>query len=294
MEWRSAAQCSRMSPHQHQSIASTSCWCRKMQRSSRRSSSSGRWNTLCMWVTQTWLPPSHTVRLCWCGAQRTSILHPHTVSVPDSEYRSPCFGWSSTGRILWGPSSWWQERSWRSPAWTHRRWLLTFKLEMFVNTGLSKSYDSSTSCSSYSPLTIWRIVLLWPCSLWPLEALKSVFSGSFWTKTIPSLQRCCNHGLARPSDGYLKDSVKCAACTCRPHPGRYALQIRLIKQTKQDAWLMLKLLLSSCPEWEYDVSNSLFYQIQLKMFRMNLFLSRKYSGKLYIWQRYKKNEAQHD
>lgn len=79
MEWSSAARCSRMSPHRHRSITSTSCWCRKMQRSSRRSGSSGRLNALCMWVTQTWLPPSRTVRPCFCEAQRTS-----TASVPQT------------------------------------------------------------------------------------------------------------------------------------------------------------------------------------------------------------------
>lgn len=36
---------------------------------------------------------------------------------------------------------------------------------------------------------------------------------------------------------YLVDTVKCAACTCRTRPGRYALQIKLIKQTQQDTWI---------------------------------------------------------
>lgn len=31
---------------------------------------------------------------------------------------------------------------------------------------------------------------------------------------------------------YLADPVKCAASTCRTHPARYALQIKLIKQTQ--------------------------------------------------------------
>lgn len=48
----------------------------------------------------------------------------------------------------------------------------------FVNIGSS---NTSSSCGSYSPLTIWWIALLWPCSPWPPEALKSASFGSFWT-----------------------------------------------------------------------------------------------------------------
>lgn len=75
VEWSSAARCSRMSPHQHRSITSTSCWWRKMQRSSGRWSSSGRLNTLCMWVTQTWLPPSQYSQAVFLWSTREPLPH---------------------------------------------------------------------------------------------------------------------------------------------------------------------------------------------------------------------------
>lgn len=84
-EWSSAARCSRMSPHQHRSITSTSCWRRKMQRSSRRSGSFGRFPSRAR-VSH----PKHaclhhvaTVRPCLGDAKRTSTCI-YTVTVPDS------------------------------------------------------------------------------------------------------------------------------------------------------------------------------------------------------------------
>lgn len=161
----SAAQCSRMvSPHQHRSIISTSCWDWKVQCSSQLSHSSGRfWShahythsgceslkhdylySIYVWICQVvfvWCTQRHFISTShWMGGDTSPHLW-HIVlffSFPDPRYRLPCFGWSSRHKNLSDPSSWWQDRSLWSPWWRQGNshildiyWVQTSEMELLL------------------------------------------------------------------------------------------------------------------------------------------------------------------
>lgn len=227
--WSSAAECSRVaSPHQHQSIMASSCWDRKVQCSSQLPCS---FDSDHMHITHT-LVVSHpnttesSTSSFICEAELRKKPHSpliptstaHVAPLPDSGYWLPCFGWSSRHKSLLDPFSWWQERSLSSPSrkeltFTHisdpyslynTDWVAHIPFLKYQIKWKIRRWSHCLSCSN-SPLTILWTDLLWPGTLWPLEAPESVFSYSFSTSRV-TLARV--QTLKRPPPACIVTSLR--------------------------------------------------------------------------------------